>query len=170
MITRRAYHPGVPPKRSRRDDRGEGESQSKACLVLKKVPLGLAAPRKVEMDEAKVSMPGGLRPRGAQFWRRTVDRYSMTNSELEILHEACKTMDNLDDLAAMVAADGPKVTSGTGRIQVHPALMASASLRATLHRLLCALGLPDQDGQLLGSAQKTRARTAATARWRDRRA
>jgi hypothetical protein len=31
-------------------------------------------------------------------------------------------------------------------------------------------GLPDADGAVLGSAQKTRARTAATARWGDRRA
>jgi phage terminase small subunit len=118
-----------------------------------------------QKERPKPERPGGLDDRGGRFWQQAVDQYGMTPTEVEILTEVCRTMDSLDSLATMVAEDGPKVTGASGQVAVHPAITASTGLRVTLHRLLCALGLPDSDGQTLGSVQTTHARTAAAARW-----
>ena len=113
-----------------------------------------------------IRTPSGLRTRGRKFWKATMAAYELSDAEAEILLEACRTLDNLDDLDAAVRADGPTATGSAGQTVVHPALTEARGQRVVLHRLLASLALPDDDDEVLQPARTTAARTAATARWK----
>lgn len=110
--------------------------------------------------------PTGLGARGRRFWRETVGEFDLSDAEREILAEACRTLDDLDRLAASIAADGAMTTGSQGQPVVNPALTEARGQRAILHRLLAALQLPDADDKPMRAAASTRGRTAARARWR----
>ncbi len=84
---------------------------------------------------------------------------------MELLAEACRTLDNLDALAAAIAENGTMVAGSQGQMVVNPALTEVRGQRALLHRLLAALGLKDEDGQQVPTAQTLRASRAGQARW-----
>lgn len=109
--------------------------------------------------------PAGLKARGRRFWRETLAVYELTDSELSLLTEVCRTMDNLDALADVIATDGATTVGSQGQTVVHPALTEARGQRLVLHRLLAALALPDEDGSVLSSATRTAAEQAARARW-----
>lgn len=114
--------------------------------------------------------PAGLSTRGAAYWQRVVQVFELDGAELELLHEACRTLDVLDDLAAAVAEQGVTVRGSTKQIRLHPALAEARAQRLALARLLAALELPAEDGSTLVESDATRrGRTAANARWRNER-
>lgn len=117
------------------------------------------------MSDTIPKAPAGLRTRGRRFWRDTLTAYELTEGEVSLLLETCRTMDQLDALAAAFSVDGAMVTGSAGQPVVHPALTEARGQRAILHRLLAALALPDEDGATITTATTTRAKTAATARW-----
>jgi hypothetical protein len=88
--------------------------------------------------------PKGIGPRAAALWADVVAEWMLDEHELILLDEAVRTVDMLDRLAAIVAADGP-VIDGKAGLKAHPALVESRQLRITLARLLAALRLPDGD-------------------------
>lgn len=114
----------------------------------------------------KNAAPPDLAARGRKFWRETTGQFELTPAELEILKETCRTLDDLDRLAASVAAEGAMVAGSAGQPVVNAALTEARGQRLTLHRLVAALNLPDQDGAAVPSAQNIRAKRAAGARWR----
>ena len=80
------------------------------------------------------------------LWRDVLGKYELEEHELALLREACRTVDDLDTLAAVVATEG--MTKGA---RVHPALVEARQLRIAL--ALCgALRLPagDEDDQAAG--------------------
>jgi hypothetical protein len=85
-------------------------------------------------------VPKGTGPGGAKLWRETLSRYCFEEHELRMLREAVRTTDELDALAAVVAAEG--VTIGA---KVHPALIEARQLRLVLARLIAALRIPNED-------------------------
>ena len=89
--------------------------------------------------------PKGLAARGRAYWGTITEKYEMTISETELLREVCRTLDNLDALAAVVAADGATTTGSQGQIVVHPALTEARGQRLVLHRLIAALALPAEE-------------------------
>ena len=91
--------------------------------------------------------------------------FDLTDAELELLAEACRTLDNLDNLAAMVAEHGAAVAGSQGQVIVNPAIGEARAQRLALHRLLAALQLPDDDAEPVPTSTTLRARTAARARW-----
>ena len=109
--------------------------------------------------------PKGLGTRGARFWRATVTDYELSGGELQLLAECCQTLDTLDTLAARIAQDGTMVRGSAGQDVLHPAISEARQQRTTLHRLLAALALPDDDGATVPAATHLRAVTAAQARW-----
>lgn len=109
--------------------------------------------------------PSGLGPRGRKFWKSTTAAFDLSDAELEILAEACRTLDDLDRLAGMVTEHGATVTGSQGQVVVNPALTEARGQRAILHRLVAALQLPDEEGEPIPTAHSTRGRTAAQARW-----
>jgi hypothetical protein len=92
--------------------------------------------------------PEGLGTRGLSFWRRAQRGYDFTASELELLTEVCRCLDELEEMAGSGAAARDRATA-----------------RTTLGRLLAQLGLQDEAGGTLTSPGTARARTAARERW-----
>lgn len=120
--------------------------------------------------ESKPRAPSGLMARGRRFWHTTLDDYELTDAELSILTEACRTMDDLDRLAAVIKTDGATTTGSQGQTVVHPALTEVRGQRATLHRLLGALGLEDAEtgAPTVRTATQTANKANAATRWRNR--
>ncbi len=86
-----------------------------------------------------------------------------------MLHELCRTLDVLDDLAAVVQRDGPMALGSTGQVVAHPAVQEARLQRLVLARLAAVLCLPDPDSQpeRPGGYQTAseRGRHAAQRRW-----
>lgn len=118
------------------------------------------------MTRSKPRTPAGLAGRGARYWRTVVGDYDLSDSERELLLEVCRTLDNLDALATAVASDGATTRGAAGHVVVHPALTEARGQRALLHRLVAALGLPDDDGESVPTAHSQRGSAANAARWR----
>jgi hypothetical protein len=100
----------------------------------------------------KVSPPKGTRAAGRRLWRAIVVDYDLSGAELEILRQAARVADVLEDLAALVAAEGV-LEEGTGR--PHPAVVELRQQSITLARLIAALRLPT-DGSSRGQHRGVR--------------
>lgn len=74
--------------------------------------------------------------------------FELDEHEMAMLRETVRTVDQLDALAAIVAAEGPMVSSPQGP-RVHPALVESRQLKLALSRLFASLRLPSgsEDGR-----------------------
>jgi hypothetical protein len=97
--------------------------------------------------------PKGLRSSGRKLWRAVVTDYDLDTHETEVLKQAARTADLLDDLQAVLDRDGPMADSSQG-IRAHPAATEARQQRLVLARLIAALGLPaglEDDGRDLPS-------------------
>lgn len=112
--------------------------------------------------------PAGLGPRGLRFWRQATDSFELSDAEAEVLHEVCRTLDNLDSLAAAIAENGPTAVGSTGQMVASPLLTEVRGQRLALRNLLAALDLPDLEGDAarLPSTRSVGGKRAAAARWR----
>jgi hypothetical protein len=88
--------------------------------------------------------PKGTGPSGRALWRDVLGRYELEQHELLLLREACRTVDELDELRAVSQAEGAVVTGPHG-VKTHPAITSAQTARVTLARLLAALRIPDDD-------------------------
>jgi hypothetical protein len=97
--------------------------------------------------------PKGTGNGGRKLWRAVLSKYQLEQHEVALLREAVRTVDDLDALAEVVAAEG--VTLGS---RVHPALVEARQLRISLARLVGALRLPagDEDDQAAGRRPQRR--------------
>lgn len=115
--------------------------------------------------EPTLRPPKGLHTRGRAFWRSVTDQYEVSLAEVELLTEACRTLDACEGLQQVVTRDGAMVAGSAGQPRVHPALSELRAARVVLSRLLAQLQLPDEDGKALPTAVQVRSRRANTARW-----
>lgn len=116
-------------------------------------------------------VPGDLEKRGRGFWRTTVATFELNESELRLLHECCRILEEVDALRAVVKADGVTSKGSQGQTIAHPALAAMTSHRSLLGRLLAQLNLPyDEGSSTMQSPSQVRARRAAQSRWAAKRA
>jgi hypothetical protein len=109
-------------------------------------------------------------PRGTAFRRRilgtkTSGGFDLSSSELELLHEVCRLLDEIDGLRAAIVRDGVTVQGSTGQARVHPALGEVRQHRLALGRLLTQLSLPDDEGETIPTLTQVRGRKAAKTRW-----
>jgi hypothetical protein len=95
-----------------------------------------------------------------------VAEFDLSDAELQVLAECCRTLDDLDRLAALVDEYGPMVKGSQGQPVVNGALTEARGQRAILHRLVAALQLPDPDEKPMPTAASMRGRKAAQTRWR----
>ena len=115
--------------------------------------------------QRRTPAPAGLSTRGKRYWKQTTDTFELTDSETQLLLEVCRTLDQLDALAAAVAADGPMVVGSQGQPVVHPGLTEARGQRAILHRLIAALRLPDEDGAAVPTGRQIGSVASNRARW-----
>lgn len=105
--------------------------------------------------------------RGERFAAAVRDEYELGTDEEELVTEAARTLDLIDRLEAVVAADGPMSKGSTGQVVVHPAVAEARQARVVLVRLLGSLGLALAEDPGLGrpTPAQQRGRVAASARW-----
>ena len=109
---------------------------------------------------AKRDIPGppkGTRANGRKLWDDILSRYELETHELVLLREIVRTVDLLDELAALVAAEG-LMTEGSWGPRPHPAVIEARQARIALARLTAALRLPsgDVDDQVVGRRPRRR--------------
>jgi hypothetical protein len=85
--------------------------------------------------------PRGLRAAGKRLWRAVNSEFDIDDHEAALLREACRTVDQLDQLQAVLAQTSLVVGSNQG-IRVHPALVESRQQRLVLAKLVTSLRLP----------------------------
>jgi hypothetical protein len=85
--------------------------------------------------------PAGLKRSGKALWRQVQAEYELEEHETRLLIEMCRTADLLDDLAAVVSAEGLMTAEG----KVHPAAVEARQQKIALARLSAALRLPAGD-------------------------
>jgi hypothetical protein len=94
-----------------------------------------------------------------------VDTYDLTDSELSLLVEVCRLLDECEALRQALADDGVTVPGSNGQPRVHPAVGELRQHRLALGRLLSQLALPDEDEATLPTPLQARGRAAAGKRW-----
>lgn len=109
--------------------------------------------------------PPGLKARGRAFWDDVMSTWDLDRDEWEVLAEACRSLDLLDGLRAVLERDGLMVEGHNGQPRTHPAITQINATRTLLGRQLAQLGLPSEDGSELPSMQSVRAQKAARTRW-----
>ncbi|MGI8682420.1 MAG: hypothetical protein ACR2JO_09920 [Mycobacteriales bacterium] len=82
-------------------------------------------------------VPPGVRPAGARVWRAIVADYELDPHELSLLTQVVRTIDTLEDLAALVDKQGPLIEG-----RANPALVEARMQRIVLSRLLATLRVP----------------------------
>jgi hypothetical protein len=93
--------------------------------------------------EPKVpAAPVGTGPSGRRLWRDVLGKYDLEEHELALLREMVRTVDALDRLAEIVAAEGDMVPGPALTQRVHPAHVEARQLRIALSRLSASLRLP----------------------------
>lgn len=102
------------------------------------------------MTQEAPKPPSGLRRSGKALWRAVTRDYELDEHELSVLREACRTVDSLDALQAVLEEEGYMGETSQGR-RVHPALVELRQQRITFARLLTALRIPQ--GEVDGRSQ-----------------
>ncbi|MEV8079759.1 hypothetical protein AB0O38_09020 [Pseudarthrobacter oxydans] len=120
------------------------------------------------------ALPVELGKRGKAYYSQILEDYELEPSEVQILLEAARTLDEVEALKAAVSELGVTTKGSMGQVVVNPALAEIRQARAMFARLVQQLDLPaaDDDEEDLSpaetAAQRDRtenARKAANARW-----
>ena len=85
--------------------------------------------------------PRGVRTAGKRLWTAVSCDFELDPPELELLAEACRTLDLIAQLRAEAAESGLVIAPSQG-VRVHPAVVEARQQRLALAKLLSALGLP----------------------------
>lgn len=99
--------------------------------------------------------PADLGKSGAALWADLVDLAEFDAHEVSLMTEACRVRDRLDELDAVIRAEGVTMTSPQG-IKAHPALVEARAQQIVMTRLLASLRIPTEDDhrpQARGSAR-----------------
>ncbi|MGI8433750.1 MAG: P27 family phage terminase small subunit [Nocardioidaceae bacterium] len=115
-------------------------------------------------DPRKPRAPAGLSRRSGSFWRATVSAYDLSTSEVELLAEVCRCIDEIDLLQVALDAQGVTVTGSSGQPRVNPAVGEVRQHRLALARLVRQLALPT-DVAAKSTPNSQRASDAAKVRW-----
>jgi hypothetical protein len=116
----------------------------------------------------RAAAPQGLGPAGGAFWRSITRVYELSPGEVELLRQACRTIDVLDRVDGQLVAEDLTVAGSRGQERAHPLLGVAVEQRRTLEALLNAMALP-MPNEIEGRRRSPAAVAAAQARWRERR-
>ncbi|MET8795355.1 terminase [Nocardia sp. NPDC004568] len=101
--------------------------------------------------------PRGLRAPGKRLWKWYNEQFELSEGEIGLLREVCRTADAIDQLQLVLDRDGVLGESSQG-VRVHPALPELRQQRITFARLLAALKLnePEDDAEGLPAGRAPR--------------
>jgi hypothetical protein len=102
---------------------------------------------------------------GERFRTDVVSTWELTVAELQVLDAAVATLDTIEDLTALVAADGRMVIGSKGQPVLHPGVPELRMQRAVLTRLIASLALPDPEGGTIKTPAQLAATAAVQTRW-----
>lgn len=105
--------------------------------------------------------PKHLRKAGRGLWRDVVNDHVLDRTQLVVLAAACEALDRATDARELVDLEGLTVTSGSGAIRAHPAVVIERDAREQYARRLRELGLSRD--QRNGAARTAAARAR---RWK----
>jgi nucleotide-binding universal stress UspA family protein len=91
------------------------------------------------MNHKTPNPPKGLQTSGKALWRAVLAEFDLSPAELRLLHEAGRTTDELDRLAAAMPDASLTVMGSRGQPRPSPLLDEARKHRDTLVRLLTAL-------------------------------
>ena len=89
--------------------------------------------------------PAGTGPAGRRLWRTITAAYTLSEVEDTLLRQAVRTADHVNDLDAILDAQGLLVDARPGELKAHPLLSEVRQQRLVLARLLSALRLPTEE-------------------------
>ncbi|WP_051809916.1 hypothetical protein [Actinoplanes subtropicus] len=89
--------------------------------------------------------PGNAGPSGRRLWSDVLGKYELEEHETALLREMVRTVDLLDELAAIVEVEGLMVVDPGGKQRTHPAVVEARQLRIAFARLSASLRLPSGD-------------------------
>lgn len=116
--------------------------------------------RQLEAMFAKPRAPDGLKARGRKFWDLAWTHWGFYPPEAQVLIEACRTIDVVEQLDR-AAREAPGDVDRVIRVQ-----REARQQRRELSRLLAQLQLPDpRTLEQMPTPTQTRARHAANVRW-----
>jgi hypothetical protein len=117
------------------------------------------------ITKPRVTAPSDLKTRGKALWRGVIGTYVLDLAETALLHELCRTADELDALAAAMVDQSPVVAGSQGQPRANPLLAEIRQHRRVAETLVVGLALP-VDGETIGRRRSVNAKAAAHARWR----
>lgn len=109
-------------------------------------------------------VPKSLGPEGRRLWRQVTGEYDLDEHELALLRAACRTVDRLEDVAALLAqSENASLTTRNARgdLVAHPLLVEQRQQSISLARLVASLRLPSgetEDGDLIRPQRRGAAR------------
>ena len=110
--------------------------------------------------------PKGMTGRASRLWRALHEVLEFDPHETQLLIEACRALQRIDELEAAVAEHGVMVPGSTGQLVVNPAVAEQRQQQATLARLVTLLGIDlDPSSAPTVAVISQQARRAAEARW-----
>jgi hypothetical protein len=99
----------------------------------------------------RVQPPSNLKPPGRNLWTTIMAEYAIDDSgSLTLLGEACRALDNAEDMAAVIAKDGRTIYTRTGAIKEHPLIKHELMARTFLVRTLQRIGIVDIPARPIG--------------------
>lgn len=116
----------------------------------------------------KRKAPESLGAAGRRLWDTTLETYTLAEHELDVLQEACYTLDLLQTMRRRVKKDGVMSTGSMGQDVVHPLIGEIRQQRGLFSQLMNALKLPDVEPQaedLAPVVEVNQHRRAAGSRW-----
>lgn len=85
--------------------------------------------------------PSGLGREGKVFWKKIVGAFILENHHLKLLHQACKTLDDLALAEAEVTKAGRYLHDRFGQLKENPACLDVKQLRNLFRILTREIGL-----------------------------
>jgi hypothetical protein len=117
------------------------------------------------MAARKPTAPGDLKGPGTALWRDVLAQFGLNPAELTLLHQLCRTTDELDAMSTELASSSYTVRGSKQQPRPHPLLAEIRQHRRLVDQLVTALGLP-LPTEVLGRRRSASAKQAADSRWR----
>lgn len=116
-------------------------------------------------EASRPRAPVGLGAAGRRLWRAVTSDYELQPWELDSLTLACRQLDDVASLEALLAEQGLVVPGSKGQPRLSAVVSELRQARLAAARLLAEVGLPLDDEGRPATPAARRAQRAAQARW-----